>query len=121
MVVFRVEIAGIPVEIRCRFSENRTFFRDYLTEKEPVLSIEPTDADLAQMLDLIERRDGKEGTHSVPADDVFLENNAIHALLAEQVIWHDVLMIHGSALRMDGEAVLFVAPSGTGKSTHAQL
>ena len=34
---------------------------------------------------------------------------------------HDGLMVHSSAVVMDGRAYLFSAPSGTGKSTHTQL
>ena len=33
----------------------------------------------------------------------------------------DGLMLHASAVMMDGKAYLFTAPSGTGKSTHTQL
>lgn len=34
---------------------------------------------------------------------------------------HDGMMLHSSAIMMDGEAYLFSARSGTGKSTHTQL
>lgn len=34
---------------------------------------------------------------------------------------HQGLMLHSSAVVMDGKAYLFSAPSGTGKSTHTQL
>ena len=34
---------------------------------------------------------------------------------------HDAMLLHASAVAMDGRAYLFVAPSGTGKSTHAAL
>ena len=35
---FTAELAGVPVEIRCRYEENRAFLRDYRTEKAPVLT-----------------------------------------------------------------------------------
>ncbi|MBR5089187.1 MAG: hypothetical protein IK093_07150 [Ruminiclostridium sp.] len=54
-------------------------------------------------------------------DNAFLENNSVHSLLAERLVEHNVLLMHGSALCMDGEAVIFTAKSGTGKSTHARL
>ena len=41
--------------------------------------------------------------------------------MAEKLIEKGVLLVHGSALCVDGQAVVFVAPSGTGKSTHARL
>lgn len=51
----------------------------------------------------------------------YLENNVIHALLAEKLVDFDVLLAHGSALSMDGKAYIFMAASGTGKSTHTRL
>ncbi len=38
-----------------------------------------------------------------------------------QLIDHDGMMIHASAVVMDGKAYLFSAPCGTGKSTHTKL
>ncbi|MBR6090450.1 MAG: hypothetical protein IKP86_10980 [Anaerolineaceae bacterium] len=49
---------------------------------------------------------------------MFLENSALYALMAEKLSAYDVLLMHGSALCMDGEAYVFTAASGTGKSTH---
>ncbi len=118
---FRIEIAGVPAEIRSRFPESEVFFRDYITTREPAFSVEPTESDLIQMRMRMEQKDGAEEHPDFRRSDCLLENNAIHALLAERLIRHDVLPIHGSALCMDWEAFLFTAPSGTGKSTHARL
>lgn len=38
-----------------------------------------------------------------------------------QLLRYDGLMLHASAVVMDGKAYLFSAPSGTGKSTHTRL
>ena len=38
-----------------------------------------------------------------------------------QLVNFNGLMLHSSAVVMDGRAYLFSAPSGTGKSTHTQL
>lgn len=39
----------------------------------------------------------------------------------DQLLDFDGMMLHASCVALDGEAYLFSAPSGTGKSTHAQL
>ena len=36
-------------------------------------------------------------------------------------MYHDILLFHCSAVSVDGQAYLFTAPSGTGKSTHTAL
>ena len=65
--------------------------------------------------------DRANGRRPRPRPDSFLENNAIHALLAEGLVKYDALLTHGSALCMDGRVYVFTAPSGTGKSFHASL
>lgn len=121
MTAFVIEIAGVPAGIKCRFPENQLFFRGYITDRPPVITIEPSDEDLDKTqagFDLMNE------AHSWPKyryDAEFLENNAIHRILAEKLLSYGVLLIHGSALSADGQAVIFTAPSGTGKSTHSGL
>ena len=67
-----------------------------------------------------------------------LEHHYNHMLSGEEAYWESEyycsayrfytqlvdfsgLMLHSSAVIMDGRAYLFSAPSGTGKSTHTQL
>lgn len=121
MTEFKVELADVPIGIRCRHEVNKTFLRKYLTEKTPLFSIEPTDDDLRRSQEEFEILDETSGREKIIRPDSFLENIAIHRLLAERLTEYDVLLMHGSALCMDGQAYLFTAPSGTGKSTHARL
>ena len=116
-----VRIADVPVGIRCRYRENERFFTEYLDAGEPEFVLEPSAEDLKRIRESAVREAEREGR--VPADltDAYLENNAIHALLAEALAERNVLLMHGSALAMDGEAYIFTARSGTGKSTHAGL
>lgn len=41
--------------------------------------------------------------------------------LAESLLFLDSLLMHASYIEVDGEAILFTAPCGTGKSTQAEL
>ncbi len=117
----RIEIAGIPVEVQCRYSSNEAFFREYLTDKTPAFSITPTAEDLEMIRRELARADGAEAHTGDERPEQTLENHAIHFLLAEKLLEYDVLLLHGSALSMDGQAYIFAAPCGTGKSTHARL
>ena len=118
---FNIELAGIPFKVRCRYGKNRAFFEGYFTEKEPYFTIEPTDEDIAFAEDGFKRLNETEGFPQEEYDDCFLENNAIHILAIDKLIEYNVLMLHGSALAMDGQGIIFTAKSGTGKSTHAKL
>ena len=121
MPAFTIEIAGVTAEIKCHFPKNKLFFQDYLTDKAPLITVQPSADDLKKAQEAFDRMDAAEGLPQRLRSDVYLENNAIHSILAEKLVAHNVLLIHGSALCMDGQAVIFVAFSGTGKSTHARL
>lgn len=113
-----VEIAGVTARILCRFPENYEFLLPYRTEKAPAFSVEITKEDIAFSLAHLARYFGEP---SVPYSDVLLENVSIQNVLSRRLLEYDVLALHGSALCMDGEAIIFTAKSGTGKSTHARL
>lgn len=113
-----VEMAGVTAEILCRFPENYEFLLPYRTEKAPAFTVEITPEDVDFSLAHLERYFGKP---SVPYNECFLENVSIQNVLSRRLLEFGVLALHGSALCMDGEAIIFTAKSGTGKSTHARL
>ena len=118
---FVIEIAGVPVGVRSRFDETKEFLSDYLSDREPLLSVEPSQEDLSRIQRSFDRMAEADGEPRREYHPIFLEKNAVHALLADRLVAFDVLLMHGSALCMDGQAYIFTAPSGTGKSTHARL
>ena len=113
-MTFTIEIAGAAAQITCRHAETVDFFREYLSDRPADLCIRPAEDDLRRMETMLRQAGNNADPHQV-------ENNAIHGLLAEALIDRDVLLVHGSAVVMDGQAYIFVASSGTGKSTHTRL
>lgn len=53
--------------------------------------------------------------------DGYLEELAVYRKISEKMPFYDTILFHGSAVAVDGEAYLFTAASGTGKSTHVAL
>jgi hypothetical protein len=53
--------------------------------------------------------------------DAYLETLAVYRKIVERLLDYDVLLFHGSAVAVDGQAYLFAATSGTGKTTHTNL
>ena len=121
MTTFTAELAGVPVQVKCRFEENRDFLADYLTDREPKAAVEPSEEDMRRMRLEMDRMAERQGFRYERVADSYLENNALHRLIVQALLPFGVLLLHGSALCMDGEAVIFTAPSGTGKSTQARL
>ena len=115
-MIFTIELAGTCIGITCRHKENKDFFRDYLTDEAAEISVEPSCEDICRMEKTLQEEVG-----TINPAPWFIENNAIHGLLAEALIDHGVLLMHGSAVVLDNEAYIFMANSGTGKSTHTRL
>ena len=121
MTSFCVKLAEIVIEIHALYPTTRKFFKDYLTDGNPLFSVYVSREDLdyeQEQSDLLSSMEnGKPIHHTGP----YLETLAIHRKIAEEMLNYDVLLFHGSAVAVDGWAYLFTAPSGTGKSTHARL
>lgn len=121
MVEIKARLAGTPVRICALFESTRDFLREYLTEEEPQLTVSVTQEDLErEKLKSAESR-AEEGLPPISFGEAYLETLAVYRKLAERLLERDILLFHGSAVAVDGQAYLFTARSGTGKSTHARL
>ena len=121
MTEFTVKLADTPVRIRAIWPATRRFLQDYLTEEPACLEIETSQESIERERGMSAETRAREGLPAVPASDAYLERLAIYRELAEQMVDRDVLLLHGSVVAVDGEAYLFTAKSGTGKSTHTRL
>ena len=117
---FTVEIAGIPAEIRCRYPETKSDMEEFLSVKEPCFSVWPSEEDFEAFRKWTEELVAK-GYEEYDYSPLMQENILVHSQLSRELLTYDVLLVHGSAISMDGEVYLFTAPSGTGKSTHTRL
>ena len=116
-----MKIAGHTAGITSLFESTPQYFKAYLTEELPEFSVAVTRKAIAfEQQDLLEeaRRDG---FRPRVFTDPFLERQAIQRAFAEYLFSFGTLLVHGSAVAVDGEAFLFTAHSGTGKSTHTRL
>ena len=121
MADFRIEIAGQVFAVHSLFDSTRDYCRAYLTEKEPGHSITVTRADLQFEQDFLREEALQEGLRPRVFTDPFLDRAAIQRQVADHLILHDTLLLHGSAVAVDGQGYLFTAKCGTGKSTHTRL
>lgn len=115
---FTILIADTAIEIISVYDCVHEFCLDYLTEKKADFTIKTTEADIS-----FEREREDKGGGRVPTDypDSYLEVLACYRKIAEEMIERDIILMHGSAVAADGRGVMFVAESGTGKSTHAGI
>ncbi len=121
MTEFTVKLADLPVRIRPVHPEMANFLRQYRSDEAPVFTLEMDRSDLERERVIDAENRAAEGLPPLKTSDQYVETLALYRKLAERMIEWDVLLFHGSVIAVDGEAYLFTARSGTGKSTHTRL
>lgn len=117
---FTIAIAEKKIAISALFGSSERFCRDYLSEGEAELAITVTTSDLKRESILLQKT-AEQDDEQTELNPPSVELLAILRKLSEGLLEHQTLLMHGSAIALDGEGYLFTAPSGTGKSTHTRL
>lgn len=118
---FVMEIAGVTFEVTPLFETTALYCWDYLAEREPEYRISVKREELAVEQRLLDLEADEEGLKRRKFAEPFLERSVIQRKIAICLLDRDVLLMHGSTVAVDGQAYLFTASCGTGKSTHTRL
>lgn len=119
---FTISLAGQTIRVAPLFDAVGAMCRDYLTETtEPNISVVITPADIEAERQYAEETRLREGQPLYEHSDAYLETLAVYRKIADAMFKRSTLLFHGSAVARDGEAYLFTARSGTGKTTHTCL
>lgn len=110
MALFR--IADIDVEYDCKYDTLKNRSQKYLCKKSENSAVK-----IAVTEDYYSSRKERFPT----ASDEQLEYMGTGTFFYKTLLRFEGMMLHASAVAVDGEAYLFSAPSGTGKSTHTAL
>lgn len=113
---FILTIGPWNIAIQTRFRELKHRLRAYLGQGQPDHTICISDEEFRQEEEAYRQR-----TKVCSCPDFFIEGLAIQRKLTALLFEHDTLLFHGSAVAVDGQTYLFIAQSGTGKSTHTAL
>ncbi len=110
--VFSIRLADLTVKINTRYDFTKQFCNQYITD-----NIDMPDISVQSRADDIEKEH-----RSVPNAEIGMcESLCVYRAIAEQLPQFDRFVFHGAAIEYNGEAYLFTAPSGTGKTTHINL
>ena len=121
MTEFTLKLATHAVAVRTFFESTREYCKEYLSHQMPEITLEITREDLAVERKKSAQTDTAEGVPVRNLTDAQLEITALQRKIAQKLFLWDTLVFHGSAVAVDGNAYLFTAKSGTGKSTHTRL
>ncbi len=111
MYSFKIFLAEMPIKINCLFPSTAKYCRDYLVECDCKYEIYITEKDIQFEREMA----------ASESPDQYLEILAVFRKIAETLIEENTIVFHSSAIEIDGQAYVFSAPSGTGKSTHTKL
>lgn len=121
MIEFKIKIAGVVIEISNLYPYTKKYCAGYETDEAPDFSVSTNQDDIDRERELADLQAIHEGNPPVSFSDAYLESIAAYRQIATQILAYDGALIHGAAVAVDGEAYLFTALSGTGKTTHIRL
>lgn len=114
-------LAGHTVKIESLYPQVQLLCADYRTDDPPEYVIKTTEADIDFERARSARENLQEGAPVQEYEGGYLETLAVYRKLAQLLVQDDILLMHGAVVEVDGQAYLFTAKSGTGKTTHARL
>ena len=117
----RYKIAEKVVEITSIYEDVHTYCAAYRTAEAADYAVTICRADIDYERERAHREAIYEGLPVHIFSDAEYEKTAVYRKIADHMIAYDTLLLHGSVVAVDGEAYLFTAKSGTGKSTHTRL
>lgn len=118
---FTANVAGLSIGVETMNPGTCVHFHDYLIDEPALLRIYLTPEDIAFERMKAAREDALECLPIRQLSDELLEITALQRKVTEALFAYDTLLFHGSVVAVNGEAYLFTAKSGTGKSTHTRL
>ena len=118
---FKICLAGVTIGVRSIYDEVYRLCADYLTDGEAAFTVAVTPADVDFEREKSFREAVYENRQPELFSDSYLETLAVYRAIVENMLDYDVLLVHGSAVAVDGQGYLFTAPSGVGKTTHTRL
>lgn len=109
------------IKIESVYDDVHKYCKEYISNGEPDFTVITTINDIEYEKKRSASNDIYEGKPVVEYNDGYLEELAVYRKIAEKMPEYDTFLFHGSAVAVDGQAYLFTAKSGTGKSTHTRL
>lgn len=111
--MFKIRIANLNVMIDNMFDFIENYCKDYIIDSDSVCDIE-----VHSTQEKIEY-ERKVTPETFP--DYFYELTSVYREICDKALKYDTIFIHASSIAYEDNALLFLALSGTGKSTHARM
>lgn len=121
MITKKYKIAEHVIEVTSIHQTVHDYCQEYETDEAAEFAVATTQEDIDLEKKKTDSEYAYEGKPLPHFSQAMIESTAIYRKIADGMIDYDTVVFHGSVIAVDGEAYLFTAKSGTGKSTHAAL
>ena len=118
---FDLSIADMTFHISSIHSYSPRYCYHYIIKTEGEHKIVLTQEDIDNERQIFMEESIAEGITAMDPTDPYLESIALLRKLADYICLHNRILMHGSAIAINGKGYIFTALSGTGKSTHTAL
>ena len=108
---FTISLAGLNIKVNTLSPGTYGYCINYISDLNPDIDVEITESDV-----LREIKDGRFKPDE--ANKQYLETIAVYRKIVENVIDYNIILMHGAVICVDNNAIMFSAPSGSGKTTH---
>lgn len=109
--MFTIRMAEKNIQINNRYDYIKDYCKNYIVNNViPDFIVEVSNDEI-----LAEKSEEYSSTRE------YLETLAVYRKICERLADNNIILVHSSVLMVNGQAVMFLAPSGTGKSTHSRL
>ncbi len=111
---FQIKMVDLTIEIRHRYAYIKKQCEAWICKEEmmrPDMVIEVSEEDIS--------KEKKEAEVSVT--EGYCESICIYRAIARKLTAFSAFVMHGAVVELDGEAYVFAARSGVGKTTHTKL
>lgn len=105
-----IKLAGLIIDVKNKYSYFDDFCRGFESDGTPDFTVEVPDSLLKSIIE-------KNPDYS----DGYMECLEIYRIICRKILDYNAMLMHCAAVAVDGEAYLFTAVSGTGKTTHIRL
>jgi len=113
-------LADHTIKITSIYKEIHQLCSGYISDSEPEFEIVTSENDISFERVESQKVHELEGETGIVETSDYLETLAVYRKIAEKLLDYNILLIHGSCLEIDNNAYIFIAKSGTGKSTHTR-
>ncbi len=119
--IFDIGIGGMTFRINSLFHHTQKYTKDFAIEDIGEHVIDMSWQDIHREREICSDENNGVDPSMKNVSDCFLEPVALLRKLADYIIDYDRVLMHGSAIAVNGKGYIFTALSGTGKSTHTAL